>query len=378
VSLMGDHGGPRASLVVIAACVAVTTAGACSCDGGGSSPDGRVVEIDGSAPMCAEPGSVVAGWPCHCDTDCQGLACLPESAEGYPGGLCLTSCSTDADCGAGYSCLTVDSPGAPGICQPHCATNADCPRGRSCVESRGQRICHPMCQSDAECDSGHCDPWSAKCTDGTPSVGAGVHEPCVRNEDCRSLVCSTPREACTVACSVERDGCPEGLVCTDTTAGDDDFGVCYPPCSTDADCAEWDATLCMLVDVPSDSGVCLRIGGDTSDPCRTGNYDVAATVGCNGGILGPDVPDNDYGGRCNVASNSCTNFSDGCVGATASSLEGICLRTCSPGEAFVSTSTCPTGSRCFQLPPMGLCYPDCNTNADCASGICDGDGSCIP
>jgi hypothetical protein len=59
---------------------------------------------------------------------------------------------------------------------------------------------------------------------------------------------------------------------------------------------------------------------------------------------------------------------------------GLCLPTCRPGSTYVSTSGCPTGSRCFRASAnAGFCFRDCNAANPCPTGqMCDEEGSCVP
>jgi hypothetical protein len=69
---------------------------------------------------------------------------------------------------------------------------------------------------------------------------------------------------------------------------------------------------------------------------------------------------------------------DALCDATEMSTMGVCLRFCEPQDTYVSTSDCPEGSRCFTFDPtVALCYPDCEVDADCTSGVCDSEGGCV-
>ncbi len=144
----------------------------------------------------------------------------------------------------------------------------------------------------------------------------------------------------------------------------------------------------------TDAGGTRDSGGGTMDAGRdTGtpgpddscaDDDPTLTVGCNGGILGASQPAHDFGGTCTPseenAEGSCTNANAVCWGDVGA--PGVCLTTCTPSEAtYVSTGDCPTGSRCFDLRDTeigaALCFPDCNSGTDCATGACDGENSCV-
>jgi hypothetical protein len=121
--------------------------------------------------------------------------------------------------------------------------------------------------------------------------------------------------------------------------------------------------------------------GAAGDPCAA-DEEPRSTVGCNGGILGAARAPNSFGGLCTPSADPATDPSGSCTDANAvcwgGGGEGICVTLCEPSAGtYVSTGGCPTGSRCFDLVEAGLCFPDCNTGADCASGRCDGEGSCV-
>lgn len=132
------------------------------------------------------------------------------------------------------------------------------------------------------------------------------------------------------------------------------------------------------------------VTSDASDPdgerdpvlCTALEEEAADTLGCNGGILGPLVADGAFGGRCMLVEGgtpqgTCVDASAEC--ATIDGLSGVCLVPCAPQATFVSASDCPGGSRCFTFAAdRAVCYPDCTSSADCTTGACDDDGSCIP
>jgi hypothetical protein len=122
-----------------------------------------------------------------------------------------------------------------------------------------------------------------------------------------------------------------------------------------------------------------RDAGPRPDSCRASQEEAVSTVGCNGPVLGDDVPDNEFGGRCTKVegddAGTCTGTDAYCFGADGER-GGICLQTCTPGSTYVSRGDCPSGSRCFDY-LEGLCFPDCEGAADCTSHACDGEGSCV-
>ena len=189
----------------------------------------------GRLAVCADPPrSRELGAPCECELDClDGALCSFEDVEGYPGGACVAVCDLAAPaCPSGGECL--DLGGAAGLCRPSCVTTSDCPGpGRICSSDAR---CYFLCQADLDCLSGHCDPYTGLCTDGTPGSGKGSLEPCVRDDECRSGACEAACRRCVSGCSVMRQGCPEGEACVESLAGGD-HGVCQPRCMVDAECS---------------------------------------------------------------------------------------------------------------------------------------------
>lgn len=116
-----------------------------------------------------------------------------------------------------------------------------------------------------------------------------------------------------------------------------------------------------------------RDAGGPADPCAAEpGAAAAATVGCNGPVGGPTREANAHGGAC--TEDSCTDAMSTCRA------DGYCDVACDPGTGYVSTSTCPSGSRCFPVGSgVGLCFIDCNTAADCPipGSMCDAENSCI-
>jgi hypothetical protein len=111
-----------------------------------------------------------------------------------------------------------------GTCYRGCSSEADCMPARICSTSG---ICLPHCTSDGECRSRHCDSYLSLCTDGTPRPGGGVYDPCLRAEDCRSMICTHGR--CQTGCLGSRPHCSEDAVCVPFDRADGP-GTCQPPC----------------------------------------------------------------------------------------------------------------------------------------------------
>lgn len=126
-----------------------------------------------------------------------------------------------------------------------------------------------------------------------------------------------------------------------------------------------------------------RTDSGAADPCEsTGDGDLTAFVGCNGAPIGASAAADSFGGSCTPGgmanpAGSCTNTGGLCAAGTGEPT-GFCLQECEPStEFYTTTSTCPSGSRCFTVEAgVAVCYPDCASGSDCLSGSCDNEGSC--
>jgi hypothetical protein len=186
--------------------------------------------------MCEtdKPGTQLGGDKCLCDSDCEtGASCGIELAAGFPGGSCIKSCNptmTGTDqCGVGRQCRGV---GTNGFCWNNCATHADCGPGRACQGK--PRYCVPFCASDEECRSGHCDLYRGLCAaTANEPTGAGLMEPCLRHDDCKSRQCVTNK--CVTTCHPAKSmNCPANGVCVPYPDGDG--GLCLPECGPGDTC----------------------------------------------------------------------------------------------------------------------------------------------
>lgn len=130
-------------------------------------------------------------------------------------------------------------------------------------------------------------------------------------------------------------------------------------------------------DAGVDAGVDSGCGVSGGDPCATDEAHSACVVGCNGPVRGPAANDQ-FGGYCLIGgpSGTCADTNDDCVEMFPMG-EGLCLQPCPVAATYSSTGGCPSGSRCYAWDASnGYCFPDCQVNADCTTGMCFADGSC--
>lgn len=242
---------PELLLLVTAACGAATAPS--------RELEARVVPdpivSEAGSPACGVPGSSADGWACRCDSDCQGGArCHSEQATGQAGGRCSRLCTGPADCGPRGTCVSF--PGqTTGVCEPTCDTTADCPARAYCDHNPAPHLCTPLCQRDGDCESGHCNLYTGLCTDGTAPAGAGVYERCLRNEDCKSGLCS-PSGFCIVGCSIALQRCPDGALCVSSNT-QNEVGICLPRCTAQLACTVT-GTSCKNVLNPAGEHACSK------------------------------------------------------------------------------------------------------------------------
>ena len=156
---------------------------------------------------------------CGSDDNCpRGVRCQA--------GTCHLTCTSDAVCSAGYSCVdkscrcagdkscsASETCSLSGVCQPRlgCQTNGDCTPGQACVLASG------TCEAAATCATLRAELTSADLLNGLS---------CNKGETCRN-------GACIADCQGDCD-CPTGQTCiADANGGPN---VCAKGCYTDAQC----------------------------------------------------------------------------------------------------------------------------------------------
>lgn len=242
-------------------CLLLTTTSLMCCERSDEPDGGRIVHEDAdqpedgdTSPTCLEPGSVPDWFICRCDADChEGAMCFGETElGGIPGRRCFRACLRPEDCEDGYHCSTSSVvPG--GYCVNECESNSDCPPASSCGSFNAGQDCMPICQDDSECESGHCDRYSGYCRE-TRAEGGEPGAACLRNEDCRSLLCALGN--CVSWCSVERQGCPDGHICGNYEPSD--VGICARICELNTQCRDLaEGTTCYRFAYPPGARGCL-------------------------------------------------------------------------------------------------------------------------
>ena len=136
----------------------------------------------------------------------------------------------------------------------------------------------------------------------------------------------------------------------------------------------------------TDAGPRRDAGPVSNDPCASDSAGALAGVGCNGGLIGPTPSANEIGGGC-TPDNADPPGAGTCVASPGSQAvcladegetTGTCVYACPDAMTYVSTGGCPSGSRCFPVQDLSLCFRDCTSSADCFTGeTCDSEGSCL-
>lgn len=178
----------------------------------------------------SQQSSFVAGAACGADADCSDGFC----ADNWPGGACVKSCTSGAQCGAAGICINFDSGRNP-LCVEECTPGTNtCRPGYSCVKvSNGSEgYCSPTqqpakakigdaCSVSSQCATGVCAAWpdgycSKACT-ATSECGTG--NICVR-EAINGIT------ACLVRCAApdSQSTCRPGYTCIGLVG--ETYGVC--------------------------------------------------------------------------------------------------------------------------------------------------------
>lgn len=204
-------------------------------------------------------------------------------------------------------------------------------------------------------------------------------EPCTMNAEC---------PAPGALCITEAMGYPGGL-CTRRCTSDSQCGAggtcaaygaerrCLPTCASGTDCR--DGYNCFSLTSQAGVHVCLPLcNADTQ----------CGAVGCDEytGFCGtPDTTLSANGGQCladtDCSSGRCLEEIDPAAGTPTGNLDGLCYSSCTiPDDAQYATNVpnggCPNSGVCVRgtsalAGDIGICRPECTTEADCRGGyIC--------
>lgn len=331
------------------------------------------------------------------DTTCpQGYSCQPSTA-GYG---CLAQqgatdlcnfCSSGADCSTGM-CLT-DGAGH-NWCSRSCSSNAQCGAGYNCNQSSLGAICEPVagsmcnkqCTSASQCALGY------TCTSGTCTATGGVGDHCEIAGFCQAcMVCGLDPNVNTVAFC--RQCCSPG---NDATSACPSTCAALSSCSGGQTCSQIPLTGAGSVCLPTNGGGACMTCGTTAD-CMVGLVCVGGR--CHGTCNAQNP------GTCTacVKDPNSTQYVCACasevMGVGDSCGNGAGLAACGPGlmcEATQlkcrsicnknDTTSCPVGLKCTTTGGKDLCIPNqagakcsaCGTGSECDPGLTCFNNRCYP
>lgn len=370
---------------------------------------GARVDSDGN------PASSQTHWLQGCDSaaECGGLECLC--------GVCTQACDDNASCssfGGSSVCTTLDATCKQSACTKSCEDNGDCVSGSECHDG--------TCRLEPEVEvpvtpivSSSFQPLGAP--DGG-TLGYELGHACEDDDECASGACRTAtcfeEDAVCVSLSgdiecnadvVEYCGC-DGVTFEGSSGG---YGCAGAPYAYVGACGNQlqPAGASCEVDEDCQSGTCEGVGcgafeGKCAEEDRACTDDLRPYCGCDGVMFysSGTCPGARYSEEMNCPSkapdgDSCESHDDcasgicegdGCDAPGRCVPEGrICTDDLVPycgcdGTVFYGSSSCPGGRYADLLECQTPEGGNCNTNDDCASGICEGlgcgelEGTCAP
>lgn len=315
------------------------------------------VPIDASCP--ARPAGQPGG-ACTSDAQC-------DSAVGAGDGFCLrgdlgsivwpaqgycvnrtdvlggTPCATDAQCGDGNLCATINDPaGAYNACLPACATaGCECPDGQACATSFFNA---PLANGDSACLPGN--PASQ---DGAACTEFGQ---CAVDSQCVNETFEYPGGQCSrVGCTVGDDSTCAGGHCVnlaDITSGFNTGTTCVDTCVNDSDCRM------------SEGYECVTGPGSVGRYCRHPQVgDTCTTAADCGDAAMWTCSDRLPGGACTVVnacptpgnSQGCPALGSACWDGAAPADPNMCVDRC--GGPVNTQGGCRAGLVCRDIDPAG-------------------------
>jgi len=331
------------------------------------------------------------GEACASDFDCIDPYFCQQTGAGD--GVCAKNCTSDAECGSGFTCFEYQN-GGGGVCLPGGG-------GGSPVATKETG---DQCSSPVECKSGLCVGGFGSttaycrnpCTPGSNDCGAG--------EECAQLstgskgaclpteggsatkgpgeTCSSPAECvtglcvgsgagvsykCREPCTPALNDCPAEHACVQLMGTAK--GACFPSnkelgeqCAGDSDCI---------------SGHCLGVVGQDGFFCTqacTGDGGCPCGLGCTEFVGGQSFCTPNGVTACTPSGNPCEGAEE-CISQTC--VSGVCRDPCQ-----VTTGGCPPGNACKrykQGSANGVCEPEgptfsgepCSQDGECQTLLCE-------
>jgi hypothetical protein len=276
----------------------------------------------------------------HCNDVGAPVPCTSPPQCAATGDICLVSCATTSQCGAGTYCLNGQCTQRKSIgttCSLGEECNSDlCVEGVCCNESCGEgcRSCLAARKGDGTAD-GACGNVAAG-TDPKDLCTEDTTSPCARTGLCDGkgacAFASTTTECSPPECTGESEQttsfCDGAGMCVATASScngarcDDEVGACIDPCEASSDCVS--GNYC-------EDGKCITAKG-SGEPCALDEQCVSGLC-ANGKCAGSAVCDGDHTVLTpSGTSQDCSPYR--CTG------DGKCRETCS------STADCTQGNAC--------------------------------
>jgi hypothetical protein len=305
-------------------------------------PDLQCNPYFGSRGLCEGVGTTAPGAACAPDLGPQGCEQGAFCGGVRDADVCRTLCKTDAQCGAGETCLVAFGTEADtaGVCVKRCGaigseSPASCAAGEGC---QGYSSSLAVCLPEGSAQVGQ------RCTfDGSVYCKAGLRctpgGPGALGDDPSEGVCS---RQCVPGAA--QTGCIGGELCTAFT-DDAQAGVCRTTCNASLDDSSNGCNALL--------GRCLGLDADS----RLSN-----TPATSGTCYPPGALAN--GADCELDDPLSCNADDICVdrasffGSTMSSTGGQCTRSCVAYDYTGSPSRCAANERCapvFAGNRIGFC-----------------------
>lgn len=365
-------------------CVSTTTSRACY--------DGCVQDSDcrpeyECLDIISQPGAVCyprpnnlrgsTGEPCSSDDECTTVEFCANEGGLYEGGYCTRYCQFQSQCPLGSTChFSEDSPRL-GLCMSDCSTDADCRGDRyTCIDRHDQnaRGCFPIADGErsigGECDElADCNGAFALCYQTVLFPGGYCSALCSSDADCGAGSHCGVEGACLESCSEDTECRDENYTCGDR---DDDMKLdCLlggsslsaqigDACLEVGECSGGIRARCLNDASSFKDGYCSQTC-NASTPCPTGSH--CGYVNSNGsGLCVKDCQDDS---TCRDDGYQCWNIDDDRAGVMECAPSGT--GSGGAGDACQSASDCRGGTqtRCSRASAGGFCIMFCETDADC-------------
>jgi hypothetical protein len=336
---------------------------------------------------------------CQNPSNCGTAAPVCAGAAGGGGMICTQSCTTSASCPTGYQCLPATSgnaclvgTGSISLCQfctngtqcsnglcvsdgPHmwcsnpCSTQADCGTGYTCSPAGTVNVCVPVnfscptaqCTSASQCPLGYICGGTGMCeATGNPGDRCEINAYC---QNCSTCVGSVTEAFCQACCGGQGGG---GLcnACASTTCTSTD--TCEGLSNgVDSVCVANGQSVCQSCDATNPCQAGLTCAGNSChppcNPASTGNCDACGTLSSTSGVCACPGETSFEGQTC--AADAQGNLHICVQGLTCVGTPPVCRAPCPMG-------ICGTGDACQSVGGEEVCVPA--PDAGTACGVCNG------